>query len=342
MLRTALVGIGGMGRGHLGNLIRFTDEGDIIKLVALCDINPKKLENEKVDFNLEGVGADDFDFTRFNRYTDMNEMIEKEELDLVVLALPTYMHCQATIKFLKAGINVFCEKPMALTVEECEKMIKTSEETGKKLMIGQCLRFWGEYALVKDYINNGKLGAPLSAYFFRGGGGIPAWSYENWLRKRECGGGCLHDQHVHDIDMINYLFGLPKAVSSLGRNVIPGSGHDMVSTNYIFDSGLVVNAQDDWYIPGFGFTMLYRIGFEKGSVEFEFDRVFRVLDPDGKDITPEYDRENAYYAELKYYAGVINGEYENTINPVSDSMNTVRVAVAEAKSADAGGTITGI
>lgn len=56
----------------------------------------------------------------------------------------------------------------------------------------------------------------------------------------------MHDQHVHDVDMVQYLFGMPKAVSSIGKIILEGSGHDSVSTNYLYDDKKVVNAQDDW------------------------------------------------------------------------------------------------
>jgi len=220
----ALIGCGRISTNHIKAAVN-----NKLNIVAVCDVNPEKFGNVKVDFNLDGVGAGDYDFSGFNCYTDMDEMIEKEELDLVTIALPTYLHCEATVKCLKKGINVFCEKPMALDVEQCQLMIDTAKEAGKRLMIGQCLRFWGEYEVLKEYVDNGKLGKPVSAYFFRGGS-TPMWSFENWLQHRECGGGALHDQHVHDVDMVSYLFGMPKAVSTVGKIVIPGSGYDTVST----------------------------------------------------------------------------------------------------------------
>ena len=344
MLKTALIGVGGMGRGHLSNLIKLTDQcnsgvNDIIKLVAICDIEPEKLKDEKIDFNLKGVGDDEMDYSRFHAYTDMDELIKNEDIDLAVLALPTYLHCEASVKFLNAGINVFCEKPMALNEEQCRMMIDAADKNGKKLMIGQCLRFWGEYEVLKKYSETKELGDLLSASFFRGGGGIPDWSYKGWLKKRECGGGCLHDQHVHDVDMVQYLFGMPKAVSSMGRVIFEGSGHDCVSTNYIFDSDAVANASDDWWYPGSDFQMTFRATFQNGSIALANGKL-TVRDASGNDIDVDYDRRNAYYKELVYFAGVINGEYENTINPPSDSLNTVRIAVAEAKSADNHGKIT--
>ncbi len=336
MLNVALIGVGGMGRGHLENLIRFTNEGKIIKLVAACDIRPERLQNEKSDFNLD-VGKKDIDFSKFNCYTDMDEMFAKEKLDMVLLALPTYLHCEITVKCLKLGYHVFCEKPMAPTVEECDLMLKTAKECGKQLMIGQVLRFWGEYEVLKDIVKNETLGKPLGAYFFRGGD-TPIWSYNDWLRKRECGGGALCDQHVHDIDMVQYLYGMPKAVQTAATILYEGSGYDSVSTNYIFDQPIAVNAQDDWALEGYGFSMLFRANFEKGTVYMDHNG-FRICPRGGKTYVPEYNKENGYYREIAYFADCIINGSPNTIDPPEESRETIRLMVAETKSADNGGTI---
>lgn len=340
MLRTALIGVGAMGRGHLENLIRFTNEKEVITLAAICDIRPERLAGEKSDFNLD-VGSSDIDFSALKRYTDMDELLEKEQLDLVVLALPTYLHCEATVKCLKKGINVFCEKPMARNAKECETMINTAKECGKQLMIGQCLRFWGEYEYLKHIVESGEFGKPVGAYFYRGGE-TPIWSYNNWLLKRELGGGALCDQHVHDIDMINYLYGMPKAVSAVGKNLYEGSGYDSVSANYIFDESekFAANAQDDWAINGFPFAMTFRANFENGTVIM--DGGLKACKRGGQIFEPEYDRENAYYKELKYYANCIINGTENTINPPSASLNTIRIMEAETLSADKNGAVVEI
>ena len=340
MIRAALVGIGGMGRGHLDNLIRFTNENEIINLVALCDVNPEKFGNAKVDFNIKGVGQGDYDISKFNCYTSIDEMIEKEKnnIDYVILALPTYLHCEMTVKCLKAGFNVFCEKPMALNVEQCQLMIDTAANCGKRLMIGQCLRFWGEYVALKKLVEEKTLGEPITGYFYRGGGGAPKWSFENWLQRRECGGGALHDQHVHDVDMVNWLFGMPKAVSSLGKVVYNGSGHDTVATNYMYDNGMVITTTDDWSMEAMDFTMEYRVNFEKGAAVWN-GAGFSVKTNDGKDITPEVCKETGYYNEMVYFANLIANGGENTINPPTDSRDTIKIVVAETKSADMGGAI---
>ena len=133
-LKAALVGVGSMGRGHLDNYVKLLKEDSDIEIVALCDIDEKKFTNYKADFNLGPVGEDGYDFDKFRLYTDLDEMLEKETaLDMVTVALPTYLHAWGTIKCLNKGINVLCEKPMAPTYEDCMAMIEAAEKNGKFL-----------------------------------------------------------------------------------------------------------------------------------------------------------------------------------------------------------------
>ena len=340
MLKAGLIGVGAMGRGHLDNYIRFNQEGDLIELVALCDIDPKRFTNYKNELNLN-VGKAEYSFEDFHCYTDVDEMLEKEELDMVTIALPTYLHCDVSIKCLSHGIHVLCEKPMALNIKQCQKMIDAAKINDKKLMIGQCLHFWGEYEELKKIAQSGNYGKPLGAYFFRGGS-TPMWSYENWLLDRTKGGGALFDQHIHDIDTINYVLGMPKAVSTLGTRHFETSGYDIVSTNYIFEYPIAVNAQDDWCLAGDGFFMRYRVNFEKCTAYFDFGKEFKVIDRDGNDITPPVDPENAYYKETKYFAEAIQSLTNLDRNTPESAMNTIKIALAETTSANQGGKIVAV
>ncbi|MCL2098936.1 MAG: Gfo/Idh/MocA family oxidoreductase [Oscillospiraceae bacterium] len=349
MLKTGLIGIGAMGSGHLDNLIRLNKEKSDINLVAVCDIDGSKFKsNKKIEGNLEGVGGGGgVDFSAFNCYTSADEMLEKEQLDLVLIALPTYLHCEYSVKCLNKGVHVFCEKPMALNPDECQKMIDAADKNNKKLMIGHCLRFWGQYEETKKIIDSGKYGKPIAAYFFRGGG-TPAWSYNNWLLKRECGGGALLDQHVHDVDTVNYFFGMPKSVSALGSILYEGSGYDSVTAQYIYDEPMAINAQDDWALAYGGFSMVFRVNFERGSVimgENGFIMAGRgetAQSDNEKPFTPEYDKENAYYKEIKYFADCIINNKPVEINPPESSRDTIRIVAAEIESADNNGAVVNI
>jgi predicted dehydrogenase len=151
MLRIGLIGIGFMGRTHLENYMRLEQEGIPIRVIALCDINPDKLEGHSAVGNID-TGTSTIDFSRFAKYSSVQDMLEKEQLDMVDIALPTYLHKDISVQCLNQGLNVLCEKPMALTADDCEVMIQSAEKNGKQLMIGQCLRFWPAYEYLKAVV----------------------------------------------------------------------------------------------------------------------------------------------------------------------------------------------
>lgn len=330
-IKVGLIGVGAMGRGHFDNYVRLMEEGFPVELVALCDIVPERFAGEGTRMNIE-TGSRPIDASRFRTYADYREMMDKEALDYVDIALPTDLHCEATVAALDRGLHVLCEKPMARSVTECERMIAAAERNGRKLMIGQCLRFWPEYEFLKACVDDGRYGAVTCAYFFRGGG-TPKWSHENWLLTKERSGGCLLDQHIHDVDTINWLFGLPEAVSTLGRNIIPGSGYDAISTQYVYPDGKVVNAQDDWTLNGdFGFEMVYRVNFETAGLIFRQDGL-TVYPHDGVAFKPDLSTEQGYWNEIRYFIDAIRNETPIATASPDSTMQTIRIAEAEERSA---------
>lgn len=341
-LKAALVGVGSMGRGHLDNYVKLLKEDDSdIEIVALCDVDEKKFTNYKADFNLGPVGEDGYDFDAFCLYTDLDEMLEKEILDMVTLALPTYLHAWGTIKCLNKGINVICEKPMATTYEDCLKMIEAAEKNGKLLMIGQCLRFATPYLTLKKYVDEKILGECVAAYFFRGGD-TPLWSYQNWLLDRSRGGGALFDQHVHDVDAVNFIFGRPDRVSTAAKTLFEKSAYDTCSTNYYYDnSDRPINTQNDWTLSGPHFYQDFRVNFERGTIIRDKNGM-TIYHKDGKVEPVELPPENPYYLETVYFAECIRKGCAPDRIPARDTAETVRIVLAEMASADAHGKIVNV
>ena len=162
-------------------------------------------------------------------------------------------------------------------------------------------------------------------------------SYENWLLQKEKSGGCLFDQHIHDVDTINWLFGKPDSVSTIAKVINKGNGYDIVSTNYLYEDEKVINAQDDWTLNGdYGFEMRYRVNFERGNVVYEKGKI--VVNPVGeKAFEPELSKDNGYYRELKYFIqSIIHKTSVDKACPYS-TMETIRIAEAEQTSADSKG-----
>jgi predicted dehydrogenase len=326
-LRVGLVGLGFMGAGHLENLKLLEEKGFPVRLTAICDVDGKKLNSANAGYAL---------------YRDINEMLKNEDLDMVDICLPTYLHAATSVQAMEAGLHVFCEKPMAMNADECQQMIDASKKTGKRLMIGHCLRYWDAYEYLKEVVEDGRYGACTSAYFFRGGV-TPTWSWENWLMQKDKSGGCLLDQHVHDVDVVNWLFGLPVAVSSVGINKIAGGGYDAVSTNYIY-TDKVVNAQDDWTINGggFGFEHTYRVNFEKGAIIFK-DNKTTVHPVGGEAFEPKLSGESGYFKELRLFLGLIQETKAfDYIKLLESHLDSIRLAEAEQLSCDRLGEKIGI
>ncbi|MBO1304740.1 Gfo/Idh/MocA family oxidoreductase [Enterococcus sp. 669A] len=339
MLKVGLVGLGFMGSSHLGIYKRLMDEGYPLELVAICDVDEKKRTGELTQGNID-VSDKSIDFSQFNFYTDMEEMIDKENLDYVDLCLPTYLHAPYSIKAMEKGLHVFCEKPMAISSAACQEMIDAKTKYDRYLMIGQTLRFFPSYRYIKDTLDSGRYGKLNEVALFRGGT-TPLWSWDNWLLDNARSGGCLLDQHIHDVDTINWLLGTPKSVNSIGKVYFEGSGYDMVSTNYEFDD-VVVNAQDNWTINNndFGFEMRFRFSFQEGTIILEKGKL--VDYPNNEDsFEPDIDSESGYYIEIKHFAqSIIDGKDPQEAAPLASTMETIRIAEAEVASADQKKTVT--
>ena len=112
----AIIGYGGLGKIHLANLTQIDD----VEVVAICDIEESQFT--KVTTTNQGAIAE-VDLTHIRKYTDAKQMLETEQLDFVVIALPTYLHEEYTVMALNKGLHVLCEKPMARSLEGCKNMI---------------------------------------------------------------------------------------------------------------------------------------------------------------------------------------------------------------------------
>ncbi|MDQ6421527.1 Gfo/Idh/MocA family oxidoreductase [Paenibacillus sp. LHD-117] len=336
MLKIGLIGFGFMGRMHFDNYVRLMKEGADIKLVAICDMRIEELKNGAAWGNI-ATEQSVYDLTPYTLYDSIETMLASEELDIVDITLPTPLHADLTCSMLERGIHVLCEKPVARTSEEGWRMAETAKRTGSTLMIGQCLRFWPAYEYLKACVEDGRYGSVLAGTFFRGGG-LP----QAWFLNGEQSGGCMVDMHIHDTDVINWLFGKPESVSSIARNVIPGSAYDIVSTNYVYPDGKVLNAQADWTLQGdFGFAMTFRVNFEGANLVFE-NNALKVNPYDGEGFVADLSPDMGYYREIKYFVeSVGKGEPVSVCSPES-AVQSLEIVEAEIKSADRKGAYVNV
>lgn len=332
MLKAALIGYGGISKAHEKGYVKLEAEGKV-KLVAACDVCKEAFESRsKINIDIGSV-----EVGKFNRYTDLEEMLANEELDFVDICVPSYLHKELTIKLLKRGYNVLCEKPMALNGEDCNEMLEAEKASGKHLMIAQVLRFSPEYECLKACIDDGKYGKVLGAYFERISA-QPTWGFERWFEDYDRSGGATTDMHIHDIDMARYLFGEPDAVSCRASDC--KTRYDIVHTN-LFYGDTPVLATSSWSAGRLKFSSAYRVDFEKATIVFGKGMGVTIYtDEDGKDpITVELKGHDGYTGEISFFCDVVEGKVVNTKNPASSAATTVRLIDAMKRSADMGGEI---
>jgi predicted dehydrogenase len=332
MVRVGIVGFGFMGKMHL----RCYQQMKNVKIVAVCDAEMNRLSADGTLGNIRG-SSQVLDLKGIALYSDFDKMLKEQKLDAVSITLPTFLHCDYTIKSLKAGLHTLCEKPMALTINECKKMIAAAKKYKKILQIGHCIRFWPEYVYLRDAVNSGKYGKVLAATFQRLSY-APIWSWKNWFMDKDKSGGAILDLHIHDSDYIQYLFGPPKKVSSRGVKG-PSKGCDHIVTNFLYDDDKVVTAEGSWTMKkNFGFEMSFNVMLEKATISFDCTRTpaFKVATDKGKIIIPKLSKNNGYMGELLHFIKAVNGKKVPPITTPEDSLNSVKIVLAERKSAQTG------
>lgn len=172
-------------------------------------------------------------------YETFESMLAEPSIDAIVMTTPNSVHADQCIAAARAGKHVFLEKPMALTVEECRRMIAAADEAGIVLANGLNKRRMAAFRKAADIVGNGGVGkiALLEANSSSGFGLTATPDKWRWSR-RESPGGPLNTHTIHHIDVFNLLLGVPKRVSAFARKLgSPMEADDVVTACLEFESG---------------------------------------------------------------------------------------------------------
>ena len=292
MIKIGIVGVGGMGTVHISNYAHI----DGCKVVALCDIS------EAAAGKADEIGA--------SLYTDLDEMLMSEELDVVDVCTPTFMHKQHVMKALQQGKHVIVEKPIALNSEDVKEMFALAKQKDLHLFVGQVLRFTRESGVLRQLVESGEYGKVLDASFSRLSA-CPRWIKNGWLFDKAKSGLLPFDLHIHDLDLIVSLFGKPKDFSftSCGNKDKSYKEHYRFNYNY---GDFNVCAQAAWYNADIPFTATWQVYFENAVVindkqgviayrfdhePYKFDTEERIKIPTGINVPPT----EIYLNELTHF-----------------------------------------
>lgn len=198
-LRVGIIGAGGIAQSrHIPALLTLSE---LASVEAICDIHEETARLTAEKFGVPHA---------FGDYQDMLEIV-----DAVVICTPNRYHAEISVAALKAGKHVLCEKPMAMTAEECEEMIKASKKSGKQLAIAYHYRFMKEARAAKKVIEENEIGQPIvaRAKALRRRK-VPGWGV--FTNKELQGGGAMIDYGCHFLDLALWLLGSPEPVEVTG------------------------------------------------------------------------------------------------------------------------------
>jgi len=248
-LKVGVIGTGKMGLLHAGifNALEKSELFAISEKKKIISIFLKKY--------LSGV----------NIYKNYKEMLKNEDLDIVVITTPVFLHKGMIIDAMKHNLNIFVEKPLAISGDECRMILSNKYEN--KTMVGYCRRFMGTYNYAKKIIENSNLGKInyfssqlFVAQVFNQGRG---WLYDPKIS----GGGVLMDLGSHAIDLFHYLFGDIETVHAFGESLFNKEVEDYVSANFKFKNVPQGSLELSWSVKNYRLPELkIEIHFDEGVI----------------------------------------------------------------------------
>lgn len=332
MIKVGIIGLGRMGMLHLMNCLQIDD----VKVVAAADSSKKALKKAKS--------------TGINRlYADYHDLLNhSSNLDAVVMSLPNFLHFETIQLALETGLDVFTEKPMASTVEECREIVRLVEKSGRKFMVGHCVRFMEAVEKTKEGMDKGLIGnlevvtleEVINGPFAHPR--VPAPVSDWWFDPKKSGGGALLDIGYHMIDLFRFFVGDAHVIfSSLDYkfNLPVEDGAIVILRSSGSSAKGIINV--GWYqktiFPKYNFRVILHgnAGYLSSDDLVPYNLYFHAIKEGtknllrrivGKKIHPlsyTYYYE-AFYKELAHFFGCVKNDSDILVSP-TDGLKTVEL-----------------
>ena len=327
-LNVGIIGFGFMGRMHDRCWRALPD----VRIAAVCDPDAAALKDGGGPRGNIAGASESVDLSDVAIYSDPTELFAHEQLDAVSITVPTYLHADVSVRALEAGVHVLCEKPMALSSAEGQRMVDAAAHADRYLQIGHCIRFWPEYAKAKEIVADGTYGRVISAAFRR----FSATAHTrrgHWFADTARSGGMLFDLHSHDTDFVQHLFGLPESIISHGDLAAGDANH--ILTAYRYADGPLVTAEGGWAMtPSHGFQMAFTLVMEKAVICFDSKKspAFMVYPVSEDPFSPPVEAGDGYEHQIRHFVNRIRGERVPSVISPHDALTTLRLLEAERES----------
>ncbi len=314
--KLGILGCGNRSKAHIAALNGIPE----IEIAALCDIVPHKMD-QRAGLIRKGPNP--------SKYVDMEEMFRQDDLTAVAVVLPNYLHKQGTVAALEAGKHVFCEKPMALTVADCNEMIAVSQRTRRAIQIGTQRRHSKAYKKAVETIRASSIGKILSSDVnsYRSDWRVPAEDeyppgLEYWRLNQEKCGGVVYEMGAHTIDINNWIFDSEpmtvvslQGVNDLALRTRNSTDHGGVLVRYA--NGAMMNYGGNLYTYRasgadyfFAVNGTVKLGAGEIEINYGYARGFPTKPPLPKPVKMKLSGGNGTSEQWKYFARVLTGQAE--------------------------------
>lgn len=320
--KVAMIGIAGgvAGWGHYEVYKNIED----IDVVAGCDINLKAAEERTKGSNIR-LYAD---------YDEFLANVSPEDVDYLDICTPTYLHKEFTIKALEKGFHVLCEKPMAVNSAETKEILEAAEKADGLYMVAQVVRFEEPYRYLKHAVNSGKHGKLLRLDMKR----ISSIPQKAWFQDESKSGLVGLDMMLHDVDFVQYCFGMPKDITGVNYDI--KNKNNYLAVTYLYD-GFTASVESGWYNTKMPFRKEFMAVFEHGYMIFRdgsltengetvvFEHSSEVA---AEDLNIPINSDNPYAIQYQYFAHCIkSGEKPREVSPESTAASVSLIEMTKEK-----------
>ena len=297
------------------------------QLVAICDN-----DGPKAQALAKRLGVPDI-------FTDMDELLDSDQLDAVVIATPNHLHEPHVLRALKQKVHVLCERPLSLTSGGVKRIIAAAEAADTKVVVGNNHRFRSDVQQLWRFLQGGELGRMMAVragqYQFRS---VQGWRYS----KAEAGGGAFLEYGYPLLDLALWLadFPEPTRVTAHMDSSRPGSVEDMMLVHLECANGLSFNIDVSWAYVGQEERWWFEVISTRGSARLSPLRVVKELNGRPTNVSPtgaaakESVFLQSYRSEVAHFVAMLKGDME--YDPPVDQLKVMAVMEAVYKSAEEG------
>ncbi len=322
-LRWAIIGCGDIANKRVAPAMV---EDPSSELLAFFSHTPERAEEMRARFGAKRA------------YSDLTALLADDGIDAVYIASPQQRHCAETVAAAQAGKHVLCEKPMAVTLDECRRMIAACADNSVALAIAYYRRWYPKARAMKRLIGDGAIGTPVRARIRVGGRYDPAENdWKHWRVTAPAGGGALMDVGSHRLDIICYLLGEPARVAGLTGHL--AMDYDVPDTETLIcemASGAHLVCECQWNLP-LGSDEMEVHGTEAALIATPFDEDTLILrTPDGDEpVALDAKSHNVHLPLVASFARRVGAGEPPEFDGV-DGMQASRIITAAIRSAASG------